>query len=44
MAMPEPGLAETFLGIVMVTMRKALEEVIRKRVIREAAYDFLWTI
>lgn len=40
MAMLEPGLAETFLGAVMVTMREALDEVIRKGVPREAAYDF----
>jgi len=40
MAMLEPGLAETFLGAVMVTMREALDEVVRKGVPREAAYDF----
>ena len=40
MAMLEPGLAETFLGAIMVTMREALEEVISRGVPREAAYDF----
>ncbi|GAB4110544.1 MAG: phosphogluconate dehydrogenase C-terminal domain-containing protein [Thermoflexibacter sp.] len=41
MALLEPGLAETFLGAVMVTIREALEEIIKKGVPREAAFDFL---
>jgi hypothetical protein len=41
MALLEPGLAETFLGAVMVTIREALEEIIKKGVPKEAAFDFL---
>jgi len=40
MALLEPGLAETFLGAVMFTMREAMEEIIKKGVPREAAFDF----
>lgn len=40
MALLEPGLAETFLGAVMFTMREALDDVIAKGVPREAAFDF----
>ena len=40
MALLEPGLAETFLGAVMFTMREALDEIIAKGVPREAAFDF----
>lgn len=40
MALLEPGLAETFLGAVMFTMREALDEVVAKGVPREAAFDF----
>jgi hypothetical protein len=41
MALLEPGLAETFLGAVMVTVREALDEIVKKGVPREAAFDFL---
>lgn len=40
MALLEPGLAETFLGAVMFTMREALDEIVAKGVPREAAFDF----
>ncbi|MEO5582497.1 MAG: phosphogluconate dehydrogenase C-terminal domain-containing protein [Saprospiraceae bacterium] len=40
MALLEPGLAETFLGAVMFTMREALDDIIAKGVPREAAFDF----
>ncbi len=40
MALLEPGLAETFLGAVMFTMREALDEIIAKGVPKEAAFDF----
>ncbi|MEJ7645535.1 MAG: phosphogluconate dehydrogenase C-terminal domain-containing protein [Chryseolinea sp.] len=40
MALLEPGLAETFLGAVMFTMREAMEEVVRMGVPREAVFDF----
>jgi len=40
MALLEPGLAETFLGAVMFTMREAMEEVIKKGLPREAVFDF----
>lgn len=40
MALLEPGLAETFLGAVAFAMREAMEEIIRKGVPREAAFDF----
>ena len=40
MALLEPGLAETFLGAVMFTMREAMDEVIKMGVPREAVFDF----
>ncbi len=40
MAMLEPGLAETFLGAVMFTMREAMDEVIKKGVPKDAVFDF----
>jgi len=40
MALLEPGLAETFLGAVMFTMREAMDEVIAKGVPKEAVFDF----
>ena len=40
MAMLEPGLVETFSAAVIATMREAMEEVIKKGVPREAAFDF----
>jgi hypothetical protein len=40
MAILEPGLAETFLGAVMFTMREAMDEVIRMGVPKEAVFDF----
>jgi len=40
MALLEPGLAETFLGAVMFTMREAMDEVIKMGVPKEAAFDF----
>jgi D-apionate oxidoisomerase len=40
MALLEPGLAETFLGAVMFTMREAMDEIIAKGVPREAVFDF----
>ena len=40
MALLEPGLAETFLGAVMFTMREAMDEVIKKGVPRDAVFDF----
>ncbi len=40
MALLEPGLAETFLGAVMFTMREALDEIVAKGVPRDAAFDF----
>lgn len=40
MALLEPGLAETFLGAVMFTMREALDDIVAKGVPREAAFDF----
>jgi hypothetical protein len=40
MALLEPGLAETFLGAVMFTMREAMDEVIKKGVPKEAVFDF----
>lgn len=40
MALLEPGLAETFLGAVMFTMREAMDEIIKKGVPKEAAFDF----
>ncbi len=40
MALLEPGLAETFLGAVMFTMREAMDEVIRKGVPKDAVFDF----
>lgn len=40
MALLEPGLAETFLGAVMFTMREAMDEVISMGVPRDAVFDF----
>jgi hypothetical protein len=40
MALLEPGLAETFLGAVMFTMREAMDEVIKKGVPKDAVFDF----
>jgi len=40
MALLEPGLAETFLGAVMFTMREAMDEVIKMGVPRDAVFDF----
>lgn len=40
MALLEPGLAETFLGAVMFTMREAMDEVIKMGVPKDAAFDF----
>lgn len=40
MAILEPGLAETFLGAVMFTMREAMDEVIKMGVPKEAVFDF----
>lgn len=40
MALLEPGLAETFLGAVMFTMREALDEVIKMGIPKDAAFDF----
>jgi hypothetical protein len=40
MALLEPGLAETFLGAVMFTMREAMDEVVKKGVPKEAVFDF----
>ena len=40
MAILEPGLAETFLGAVMFTMREAMDEVVNMGVPKEAAFDF----
>ena len=40
MALLEPGLAETFLGAVMFTMREALDEVVKMGIPKEAAFDF----
>ena len=40
MALLEPGLAETFLGAVMFTMREALDDIVAKGVPREAAFNF----
>jgi len=40
MALLEPGLAETFLGAVMFTMREAMEEVVKMGVPRDAVFDF----
>ncbi len=40
MALLEPGLAETFLGAVMFTMREAMDEVIRMGVPKDAVFDF----
>ena len=40
MALLEPGLAETFLGAVMFTMREAMDEVIKMGVPKEAVFDF----
>lgn len=40
MALLEPGLSETFLGAVVLTMREALDEIVAKGVPREAAFDF----
>lgn len=40
MALLEPGLAETFLGAVMFTMREALDEIVKMGVPKEAAFDF----
>lgn len=40
MALLEPGLAETFLGAVMFTMREAMDEVIKRGVPRDAVFDF----
>ncbi len=40
MALLEPGLAETFLGAVMFTMREAMDEVVSMGVPKEAAFDF----
>lgn len=40
MAILEPGLAETFLGAVMFTMREAMDEVIKMGVPKDAVFDF----
>jgi len=40
MALLEPGLAETFLGAVMFTMREAMDEVVKMGVPRDAVFDF----
>ena len=40
MALLEPGLAETFLGAVMFTMREAMDEVVAKGVPKDAVFDF----
>jgi hypothetical protein len=40
MAILEPGLAETFLGAVMFTMREAMDEVIKMGIPKEAVFDF----
>jgi len=40
MALLEPGLAETFLGAVMFTMREAMDEVIAMGVPKDAVFDF----
>lgn len=40
MAILEPGLAETFLGAVMFTMREAMDEVVKMGVPRDAVFDF----
>ncbi len=40
MALLEPGLAETFLGAVMFTMREAMDEVIKMGVPKAAVFDF----
>lgn len=40
MAILEPGLAETFLGAVMFTMREAMDEVIQMGLPKEAVFDF----
>ncbi len=40
MALLEPGLAETFLGAVMFTMREAMDDVIKKGVPKDAVFDF----
>jgi hypothetical protein len=40
MALLEPGLAETFLGAVMFTMREAMDEIIKKGVPKDAVFDF----
>lgn len=40
MAILEPGLAETFLGAVVFTMREAMDEVIQMGVPKEAVFDF----
>lgn len=40
MAILEPGLAETFLGAVMFTMREAMDEVIKMGLPKEAVFDF----
>ncbi|HTF20945.1 MAG TPA: phosphogluconate dehydrogenase C-terminal domain-containing protein [Chryseolinea sp.] len=40
MALLEPGLAETFLGAVMFTMREAMDEVVRMGVPKDAVFDF----
>ena len=40
MALLEPGLAETFLGAVMFTMREAMDEVIKMGVPKDAVFDF----
>ena len=40
MALLEPGLAETFLGAVMFTMREAMDEVVKMGVPKDAVFDF----
>lgn len=40
MALLEPGLAETFLGAVMFTMREAMDEVVGMGVPKDAVFDF----
>ena len=40
MAILEPGLAETFLGAVMFTMREAMDEVIKMGLPKGAVFDF----
>jgi len=42
MAILEPALAETVSGTLLMALREALDEAVRRGVPREAAFDFLF--